>query len=150
MILRPPRSTRTDTLFPYTTLFRSDAAPRRAGRTRIGTQALSADGAGPDARPRLPGAWGAGRGDPPAHRRTDPRHRLADLADHPCRQLDGDPRFDARPDVPDIQRLLSRLCRPDPRLRGGARLSRLCARRGTREPARPPPAARQNGKAPGG
>src|SRR3546814_4483078 len=25
MILRPPRSTRTDTLFPYTTLFRSDA-----------------------------------------------------------------------------------------------------------------------------
>src|SRR3546814_5773809 len=26
MILRPPRSTRTDTLFPYTTLFRSTAA----------------------------------------------------------------------------------------------------------------------------
>src|SRR3546814_5306631 len=25
MILLPPRSTRTDTLFPYTTLFRSDA-----------------------------------------------------------------------------------------------------------------------------
>src|SRR3546814_21003121 len=25
MILRPPRSTRTDTLFPYTTLFRSDS-----------------------------------------------------------------------------------------------------------------------------
>src|SRR3546814_6985550 len=25
MILRPPRSTRTDTLLPYTTLFRSDA-----------------------------------------------------------------------------------------------------------------------------
>src|SRR3546814_16106967 len=24
MMLRPPRSTRTDTLFPYTTLFRSD------------------------------------------------------------------------------------------------------------------------------
>src|SRR3546814_15996059 len=28
MIRRPPRSTRTDTLFPYTTLFRSIAAPR--------------------------------------------------------------------------------------------------------------------------
>src|SRR3546814_15741052 len=29
MIRRPPRSTRTDTLFPYTTLFRSDlSAPR--------------------------------------------------------------------------------------------------------------------------
>src|SRR3546814_7880220 len=34
MIRRPPRSTRTDTLFPYTTLFRSgDRLPRRAGRT---------------------------------------------------------------------------------------------------------------------
>src|SRR3546814_17344948 len=31
MIRRPPRSTRTDTLFPYTTLFRSDAAKARAG-----------------------------------------------------------------------------------------------------------------------
>src|SRR3546814_16490135 len=30
MIRRPPRSTRTDTLFPYTTLFRS--APRRDAR----------------------------------------------------------------------------------------------------------------------
>src|SRR3546814_5823550 len=28
MIRRPPRSTRTDTLFPYTTLFRSDPPPR--------------------------------------------------------------------------------------------------------------------------
>src|SRR3546814_19752674 len=27
MIRRPPRSTRTDTLFPYTTLFRSPAVP---------------------------------------------------------------------------------------------------------------------------
>src|SRR3546814_9525296 len=44
MIRRPPRSTRTDTLFPYTTLFRSlpfqDAAP--------------AEGSG------LPGLWTAG------------------------------------------------------------------------------------------
>src|SRR3546814_4522806 len=29
MIRRPPRSTRTDTLFPYTTLFRSGLARRR-------------------------------------------------------------------------------------------------------------------------
>src|SRR3546814_13450170 len=28
---RPPRSTRTDTLFPYTTLFRSAAAPMGVG-----------------------------------------------------------------------------------------------------------------------
>src|SRR3546814_20024112 len=31
MIRRPPRSTLTDTLFPYTTLFRSDRAARSLG-----------------------------------------------------------------------------------------------------------------------
>src|SRR3546814_16266375 len=31
MIRRPPRSTRTDTLFPYTTLFRSAAANQQLG-----------------------------------------------------------------------------------------------------------------------
>src|SRR3546814_12127686 len=31
MLLRPPRSTRTDTLFPYTTLFRSGCAVLRQG-----------------------------------------------------------------------------------------------------------------------
>src|SRR3546814_8693198 len=31
MIRRPPRSTRTDTLFPYTTLFRSDDQRREIG-----------------------------------------------------------------------------------------------------------------------
>src|SRR3546814_13252753 len=31
MIRRPPRSTRTDTLFPYTTLFRSDPSHQRRG-----------------------------------------------------------------------------------------------------------------------
>src|SRR3546814_5359822 len=45
MIRPPPRSTRTDTLFPYTTLFRSSdgsqpaqkgAVPRRIGRTKGG------------------------------------------------------------------------------------------------------------------
>src|SRR3546814_5326560 len=35
MIRRPPRSTRTDTLFPYTTLFRSIDA-ERAKRIRLG------------------------------------------------------------------------------------------------------------------
>src|SRR3546814_12267505 len=34
MIRRPPRSTRTDTLFPYTTLFRSRRPAARAVRTR--------------------------------------------------------------------------------------------------------------------
>src|SRR3546814_18941609 len=41
MIRRPPRSTRTDTLFPYTTLFRSPVPPERArpdarARTALG------------------------------------------------------------------------------------------------------------------
>src|SRR3546814_10938491 len=33
MIRLPPRSTRTDTLFPYTTLFRSDDVPGRSRRS---------------------------------------------------------------------------------------------------------------------
>src|SRR3546814_4904928 len=46
MIRRPPRSTRTDTLFPYTTLFRS----RRARECRVAAQACQvvvSNGAGP-------------------------------------------------------------------------------------------------------
>src|SRR3546814_13712793 len=35
MIRRPPRSTRTDTLFPYTTLFRSSARSRRPASRRL-------------------------------------------------------------------------------------------------------------------
>src|SRR3546814_4666955 len=35
IIQRPPRSTRTDTLFPYTTLFRSDRHGPRRSRTGI-------------------------------------------------------------------------------------------------------------------
>src|SRR3546814_14340880 len=35
MIRRPPRSTRTDTLFPYTTLFRSISADIRSGRGSV-------------------------------------------------------------------------------------------------------------------
>src|SRR3546814_16953215 len=35
MIRRPPRSTRTDTLFPYTTLFRSIAAHYRWRKRRV-------------------------------------------------------------------------------------------------------------------
>src|SRR3546814_10458038 len=34
MIRRPPRSTRTDTLFPYTTLFRSPLSSREVGSAR--------------------------------------------------------------------------------------------------------------------
>src|SRR3546814_3761079 len=41
MILLPPRSTRTDTLFPYTTLFRSSGTDRAALNTEA--QALKAE-----------------------------------------------------------------------------------------------------------
>src|SRR3546814_3649926 len=40
MIRRPPRSTRTDTLFPYTTLFRSTGARLTAARARTLTRLL--------------------------------------------------------------------------------------------------------------
>src|SRR3546814_4535902 len=60
MIRRPPRSTRTDTLFPYTTLFRSDRAgeqhplraeqtvgdPRTEDRGEVHRAAVRADDAG--------------------------------------------------------------------------------------------------------
>src|SRR3546814_4986560 len=39
MIRRPPRSTRTDTLFPYTTLFRSGHAAAPHGVRRRGAEA---------------------------------------------------------------------------------------------------------------
>src|SRR3546814_20251700 len=52
MIRRPPRSTRTDSLFPYTTLFRSRgpvAATRsRAARARVSARDRAAGAARPD------------------------------------------------------------------------------------------------------
>src|SRR3546814_7424595 len=54
MIRRPPRSTRTDTLFPYTTLFRSP----RSGRSPTRTHG-PADGRAP--RPGVPRQAQGGR-----------------------------------------------------------------------------------------
>src|SRR3546814_18606590 len=50
MIRRPPRSTRTDTLFPYTTLFRSPRVTRRLWRlpADAGRKCLSANYVGSD------------------------------------------------------------------------------------------------------
>src|SRR3546814_8920471 len=48
MIRRPPRSTRTDTLFPYTTLFRSRIVERQAVerlRNAIGAEAANGEAA---------------------------------------------------------------------------------------------------------
>src|SRR3546814_6796609 len=47
MIRRPPRSTRTDTLFPYTTLFRSvQVLSDRDGDPPLGTRAVRTHAAG--------------------------------------------------------------------------------------------------------
>src|SRR3546814_8965758 len=63
MIRRPPRSTRTDTLFPYTTLFRSgEAAPAGGERRREEVAGArhagdhrALEGSRPDARASLGG-----------------------------------------------------------------------------------------------
>src|SRR3546814_6850224 len=62
MLRRPPRSTRTDTLFPYTTLFRSDKPKRRI--SRLHPCAASANKRPPHPNP-LPWAPSGG----PSHRR---------------------------------------------------------------------------------
>src|SRR3546814_19917972 len=49
MIRRPPRSTRTDTLFPYTTLFRSNPRDAAVGKLRTFWDGVSS------ALPALPG-----------------------------------------------------------------------------------------------
>src|SRR3546814_20075875 len=85
MIRRPPRSTRTDTLFPYTTLFRSQPARGSGPGDQRQVDGRPAGGNGGAAEPplvhRLPGAPGipvhpAPR--PPAvHRLRPPRARAA-------------------------------------------------------------------------
>src|SRR3546814_17947672 len=98
MIRRPPRSTRTDTLFPYTTLFRSDAdrrpdlragpaagAGRRHGEARrpAGLRGLLAAARGRTAaHPRL-GDFRRSRGPPAADSRRAPRPPPAPAPDSP-------------------------------------------------------------------
>src|SRR3546814_5275929 len=55
MIRRPPRSTRTDTLFPYTTLFRSkvDGSANYAGDIRLPDMVYAAIRQGPLGATRL-------------------------------------------------------------------------------------------------
>src|SRR3546814_5501809 len=64
MIRRPPRSTRTDTLFPYTTLFRS--ADRRAARADANLRQVAAP-----AGPRQ------------TNQRACPYHRRRPAGEHP-------------------------------------------------------------------
>src|SRR3546814_5803120 len=65
MLRRPPRSTRTDTLFPYTTLFRSPCRCGQAGVDRSGDQVPAGL---PDVRP-------LGHARDPGARPADPQQR---------------------------------------------------------------------------
>src|SRR3546814_16212916 len=94
MIRRPPISTRTDTLFPYTTLVRSDIGQHQGGAD----SALRAGGP-EDVGPLVAGiAWCAWAG--------------ADTGPHPGqRALLADPRLILEPD---LQRLVERAVRQRP------------------------------------
>src|SRR3546814_8180891 len=70
MVRRPPRSTRTDTLFPYTTLFRSDLEPADAAYLDRGSFRRSCRAA-EDSR----GARSQSEGDAPRLSRSRPRLR---------------------------------------------------------------------------
>src|SRR3546814_9126082 len=137
MILRPPRSTRTDTLFPYTTLFRSlPLPPARAGGDADGDLVAHPLPGGGRATPPHP-ARGVGLGRSPlaAHPRAGllqtapPAARPAreGLRVHaPLRARRGPPlELRAR-----ARRLPGRLALPEP-VAGAAR--------GQREPPRPAP-----------
>src|SRR3546814_8641807 len=76
MILRPPRSTRTDTLFPYTTLFRSgidgaaDPRPHHCGTTQPDEPAAHCD---------IPASDRCGPADSLCNHRIRPRRTGAEL-----------------------------------------------------------------------
>src|SRR3546814_4888208 len=102
MIRRPPRSTRTDTLFPYTTLFRSERAVLSAA-TGAGGRSRGDAAAGRAA----PG--GAVRGQPDAARHAAGRRRgdrprpggEADAADGDLRNVPAAEHLEAGAGAPD-------------------------------------------------
>src|SRR3546814_5349354 len=75
MIRRPPRSTRTDTLFPYTTLFRSSGTRGTSSPSPFRTWASSTL---PPCRRREPPSrrWSRSAGRPPAS--SQARHRRSE------------------------------------------------------------------------
>src|SRR3546814_15331568 len=95
MIRRPPRSTRTDTLFPYTTLFRSPVRGAVAARRIMGDAARDRDaaafgvrrGAGRTAREPGRGVAAASRDRP---------RRMADRGERAARALAGARRSEER------------------------------------------------------
>src|SRR3546814_4469755 len=92
MIRRPPRSTRTDTLFPCTTLFRSHAEVHPDAQSQPRAAALSRRGPGPEPR--------RGR-DPGGH----PDGRIRRLPGH-LRRLPHAPRFRSEEHTSELQSLM--------------------------------------------
>src|SRR3546814_8038151 len=92
MIRRPPRSTRTDTLFPYTTLFRSGAFGRQRGdqsgsSRRLGRTWRLAAGPGLFARARQ---WRGDVAPDPARLRRPVRWPLRNAEESPGAHHAGD------------------------------------------------------------
>src|SRR3546814_19903419 len=75
MIRRPPRATRTDTLFPYTTLFRSDADVAHAAAAAEEHQVRRGQALGGDARPLVGGERSRGA------RQLEVEHVAVDVVD---------------------------------------------------------------------
>src|SRR3546814_15771162 len=126
MIRRPPRSTRTDTLFPYTTLFRS-----RLARASRGTDPLRG-------RPRDP----EHAADRPSVARSPRGADGAAAGDDGCAPLaaDGRPRpYGADRSQPRAQARFGRVRRADPGR--WQPVDRAPARRRIPAPPRLPPAA---------
>src|SRR3546814_12038758 len=77
MIRRPPRATRTDTLFPYTTLFRSPRHACLPDRRQLCGRAVQGDGGGEaDGEPAVDPAGLT------AARRSRPRRELSRSEEH--------------------------------------------------------------------
>src|SRR3546814_16830250 len=114
MIRRPPRSTRTDTLFPYTTLFRSNAEmaavehfgpAQKPGVARLSSKRPFS----PNLSSDTPGmsSWelgGSGAG---------PARRTADAGRRACQAnaTDGNHRHDARSEERRVGKKCDRTCR---------------------------------------
>src|SRR3546814_1200164 len=88
MIRRPPRSTRTDTLFPYTTLFRSPGRPRKPKKNRPTpkTPRTRPSHTAPDEQPTGtdPVPVATFRHNPPVHPAWHPRGSPGRIVLQPC------------------------------------------------------------------
>src|SRR3546814_19926293 len=106
MILRPPRATRTDTLFPYTTLCRSRAVVAQVGSEvtlpvipqppGVVVQARHGDAAALERALGLAAVEAAGIGDEPEHAFRDPEVAQQHADETPHRRQVADRAADGR------------------------------------------------------